>query len=71
MAKNREWSYGEEQLLIENYHTSTIKELIKLIPTRNEESINSKIKRLKSQNKLKEKTEDTIDRAYRQRRKDI
>ena len=66
----KKWTYGEEQILIENYETSTIKELEELLPRRNFESINAKIKRLKKSGKLKGyKDKDTIKRSLLQRRK--
>ena len=62
------WSYTEERLLIENYHDMTIKELEDLLPRRNADMINAKIKRLKSIGKIAEgKTEETVKRAYEQR----
>lgn len=68
MPKGRIWSYSEEKLLIEKYSQSTIKELEELFPNRSRESINNKIKRLKSQNKLSEdKDKEAVDRAYKQR----
>lgn len=68
MARRRGWTYTEERLLIENYNTKTIKELELLIPNRNTESINCKIKRLKSEGKIREgKDEEAIKRAYDQR----
>jgi hypothetical protein len=68
MARRRGWSYTEERLLIENYDSMTIKELEELIPGRQADSINCKIKRLKSLGKIVEgKKEEVIDRAYKQR----
>lgn len=65
------WSYTEERLLLENYAKMTIKELEELLPRRNADMINAKVKRLKAAGKIKEgKTEDTIQRAYEQRGKD-
>lgn len=68
MPKGRAWSYSEEKLLIEKYKDYTIKELEELFPNRSRESINNKIKRLKSQKKLSdEKSPEAIERAYQQR----
>jgi len=62
------WSYSEERLLIENYQVMTIKELEELLPRRNSDMINAKIKRLKATGKIaKGKTEEAIKRAYEQR----
>lgn len=64
----RGWSYTEERLLLENYATMTIKELEELLPRRNADMINAKIKRFKASGKITEgKTEETIQRAYEQR----
>jgi hypothetical protein len=66
--RRRGWSFTEEKVLIDNYHTKTIKELELLFPERSRESINNKIKRLKSAGKIAEgKTDDTVQRAYEQR----
>ena len=64
----RGWSYSEERALIENYNTMTIKELEELLPKRNADMINAKIKRLKAAGKIdKGKTEEAVQRAYEQR----
>ncbi len=68
MARKRGWTYSEERLLMDNYYTKTAKELEDLFPNRSRESINNKIKRLKSEGKITEgKTEEAIKRAYLQR----
>lgn len=68
----RGWSYTEERVLIENYDKKTIKELILLLPKRNADSINCKIKRLKAAGKLSGgKTDETKYRSYVQRGKGI
>jgi len=68
MARRRGWSYTEERLLISNYNNMTIKELEELLPGRQADSINCKIKRLKELGKILEgKKEEVIDRAYKQR----
>jgi hypothetical protein len=68
--KHRRWSHTEKRVLIENYNKLTIKELEALFPERSRESINNKIKRLKSIGKIKDgKTKNTIQRAYEQRGK--
>ena len=62
------WSYSEEKLLIDNYEIMTIKELEDVLPRRNADMINAKIKRLKSSGKLNEgKTDEAVKRAYQQR----
>jgi len=64
----RGWSYTEERLLVERYNDMTIKELEELLPRRNADMINAKIKRLKATGKIKEgKNEEAIQRAYEQR----
>lgn len=63
------WRRDEEQLLIENYHTSTINELVRMLG-RNADSINAKIKRLKADGRIEGgKTEDTVQRSLTQRRR--
>lgn len=69
MNINKGWKKEEERLLITNYHTKTILELVDLIG-RNQEAINAKIKRLKAKGRLEgNKTEETVQRALRQRTK--
>lgn len=68
MARRKKWSYSEEKLLIDNYADKTIKEFLKLLPSRDADSINCKIKRLKAAGKIVGgKTDETVDRAYKQR----
>jgi len=70
MARRKRWLYSEKAILINNYHTKTIKELEDLLPDRNFDSINAEIKRLKKAGKIKGgKTEETIQRSYYQREK--
>ena len=70
MARRQKWLSSEIQLLIDNYETKSIQELMKIFPTRSQESINNKIKRLKVTGKIvEEKTQEAITRAYSQRYK--
>lgn len=69
MATKR-WKFSEEKILIENYNDKTIKELQELLPNRDENAINCKIKRLKKQNRIvSNKSDDAVSRAYQQRTK--
>jgi len=66
------WRFSEEKILIENYETKTIKELEAMLPVRNADMINAKIKRLKASGRLgKGKDEEAIQRAYKQRGKEV
>lgn len=68
MVRRKGWSYTEERLLLENYNTKTIKELEVILPGREADSINCKIKRMKAAGKIGEgKDLDTKMRAYSQR----
>lgn len=68
MSHRKGWSYSEEKILLDNYHIKTIKELKALLPGREDDSINSKIKRLKAIGKIKDgKSQEAINRAYKQR----
>lgn len=64
------WKRPEEKLLIENYQTKTIQELIQMLGgQRNQDSINAKIKRLKAEGRIEGgKTEETVKRSLKQRR---
>ena len=64
----KRWKFSEEKVLIDNYSEKTIKELMDLLPNRDENAINCKIKRLKKQNRIaSNKTEDAVNRSYQQR----
>jgi len=68
MSRRKGWKYSEEKILLKNYNIKTIKELEKLLPGRNPDSINAKIKRMKSSGKIIEgKTDKTKQRSYKQR----
>jgi hypothetical protein len=68
MARRRTWTYTEKQILIENYETKTIKELMDLLPGRNADMINAQIKRLRAAKKIDGyKDDDVVQRAYEQR----
>ena len=61
----RRWAQYEKELLIENYKTSTNRELERLFPNRTIGSIRSEIKRMRKKNLLEDrKTRDTLKRAY-------
>ena len=68
MPRGKKWKFSEEKIIIDNYSISTIKELMALLPGRDQNNINMKIKRLKKQNRLTDiKSDEAIDRAYKQR----
>lgn len=70
MTRRKKWLVSEINLLINNYETKSIQELMEIFPTRSQESINNKIKRLKAERKLNgKKSQEAIERAYRQRHK--
>ena len=64
------WTFSEEKILIDNYATSTVFELMDQLPGRDEDSINCKIKRMRKQNKiLTHKTPETVSRAHKEKPK--
>jgi len=66
--RRKSWKHSEDKILIENYNTKTIKELMDMLPDRSQDSINCRIKRLKKVNRIIEgKTEETKTRSYIQR----
>lgn len=68
MSNREPWKPREEKILLNNYNTKTIKELLALLPKRNADSINAKIKRMKASGKIIEgKTNETKQRSYQQR----
>jgi len=68
MPRRRRWSFSEKKKLMDNYAVKTIQELMSMFPGRSQESINNKIKRLKSAGKIYGgKGEDVVQRAYLQR----
>ena len=70
MARRKKWLSSETNLLITNYKVKSIKELMLLFPKRSQDSINNRIKHLKTVGKIKEeKSQEAITRAYSQRNK--
>jgi hypothetical protein len=70
MARKKRWRPGDEKKLIDNYADMTIQELMVILPGFSQDSINSKIKRLKAAGKIKGgKDENVVQRAYEQRGK--
>lgn len=70
--RRKSWSYSDEKKLIDSYDKMTIKELLKLFPGRNMDSINCKVKRLKTAGKLLGgRTEETKHRSYIQRGQEL
>ena len=64
MAKR--WTHTEQKVLIENYNNCTIFELMELLPNRDRNAINCKIKRLKKDNQLKgNKDPSVVSRSHR------
>jgi len=70
------WHYKEEEFLIKNYFSMTIKELQEGLtklsnrPKRSADSINAKIKRLKSEGKIQGyKDNEVVTRSLKQRRR--
>ena len=67
---SRPWTFSEEKILIDNYSTCTVFELMEQLPGIDEDSINCKIKRMRKQNKiLTHKTPETVSRAHKERLK--
>ena len=74
--RRRGWHLKEEEFLINNYETMTIKELQLGLEElsnrkRSDDSINAKIKRLKAEGRIKgQKDQEAVTRSLVQRRKD-
>lgn len=72
MARKNPWLASEMKILMDNYDKCSIKELMLKIPGRSQESINNKIKRLKSAGKIiSDKDDVAIKRSYEQRGRDV
>ena len=68
MARRKGWAHSETKLLMDNYKIKSIQELMNIFPTRSQDSINSKIKQLKANGRIKEgKSQEAVTRAYKQR----
>lgn len=68
MPRKKKWRPSDEKILIDNYAEMTIQELMEILPRFSQDSINSKIKRMKTAGKIKGgKIEDTVQRSYEQR----
>ena len=74
--RRRGWHLKEEEFLITNYETMTIKELQTGLESlsrrkRSADSINAKIKRLKAEGRIKgQKEQEAVTRSLIQRRRD-
>jgi hypothetical protein len=72
MARRKDWGKTDELKLIKNYPIKTIQELMLMFPGRSQDSINTKIKRLKAEGKISGgKVEEAIQRSYEQRGTDL
>ena len=68
MSRRKKWLFSETKLLIDNYETKSIQELMTLFSPRSPESINNKIKHLKADGKIiVKKSPEAVTRAYKQR----
>ena len=65
------WSTEEEELLIENIESSSIKELMELLPDRTKKAINRKIEKLRAAGKIGYKKSDAVKRSFYQRGKEL
>jgi hypothetical protein len=69
MGRKKDWNSTDEKKLVDNYAKKTIQELMTMFPSRSQESINNKIKRLKAAGKIKGgKENEVIQRSYDQRK---
>jgi hypothetical protein len=67
MAPRRQaWTLSETQKLIENYD-SPIQELVKLFPKHSKPSIERKMTRLRQEDKIGNKSRETVKKAYQLR----
>jgi len=72
MARRKKWMTSEIKTLMDEYDKCSIKELMTKLPGRSQESINNKIKRLKSAGKITGgKDDNAVKRSYVQRGKDV
>jgi len=68
VVRKKKWKFSEERIILDNYENCTIKELLTLLPGRDQNQINMKIKSLKKQNRLTDtKDAEARIRAYKQR----
>jgi len=66
--RRKSWKFSEKFILIDNYKTSTIQELMKMLSDRSADSINAEIKRLKAAGKITGcKDTEAITRSLKQR----
>jgi predicted transcriptional regulator len=65
----KQWRYSEIQFLIDNYDTMTTEELCKNLSGRSKKSINRKLEKLRSEGKIGHRTDETVRRAYSQRKR--
>lgn len=64
------WRRSEKRFIIENYAETTTEELCKHLG-RDRKSVNRMIERLRDEGKIGYRDQNTVDRAYRQRKRGV
>lgn len=67
MGHGKIWLREEEEVLIENVERCTIKELMRLLPSRSQKAINRKIEKLREEGLVGYRRSDSRIRSFYQR----
>lgn len=67
MGHGKKWTMEEEEILIENIEHCTIKELMRLLPSRSQKSINRRIEKLREKGIVGYRRSDSRARSFYQR----
>ena len=67
MGRGKVWLREEEELLIENVERCTIRELMRLLPSRSQKAINRKIEKLRDEGTVGYRRSDSRRRSFYQR----
>lgn len=67
MGHGKIWLREEEEVLIENVERCTIKELMRLLPSRSQKAINRKIEKLREEGFVGYRRSDSRSRSFYQR----
>ena len=71
MGRGKAWEDFEDEVLAENYAAMTTKELFALLPHRSKKGIERRIEALRKMGKIAYRDEETVDRAYRNRKREL
>lgn len=67
MGRGKVWLREEEEILVENVERCTIRELMRLLPSRSQKAINRKIEKFRDEGLVGYRRSDSRRRSFYQR----